>query len=314
MNKYYCFFPVRDGIQTIGKVMDSLIQQSFKPSKIIVVDDGSTDGTSEILSQYKTKYPDLIEIIRTGSTTRDYKRLPKLWNMSLRDGYEYHMIGAGDVSYEKDYAKKILEYMDNDKNIVVASGDYKPFTSNSPHGAGRFVRQDFFHDIYKDGKYPLIVGYESEILVRVMMKVKKMKTFNNIKFEHLDKLGHGHSFSEFGYGMRSLGYNPAWCVLRCLIDTKRFGLKGTYNIFKSYVTYRPQKSGYYSMFDKELRNFMTKYQSVTVQIKIMNWIVNIFFFNRPIPKYIKKRLRKIALGYKRNKLAKIGISVTDDLE
>jgi hypothetical protein len=68
------------------------------------------------------------------------------------------------------------------------------------------------------------------------------------------------------------------------------------------------------MFDKELRNFMTKYQSVTVQIKIMNWIVNIFFFNRPIPKYIKKRLRKIALGYKRNKLAKIGISVTDDLE
>ena len=109
MNKtYYHFFCVRDSEESISDVMNSIINQSYKPEKIIAVDDGSSDKTSDILDEYKNKFPKLIEVIHTDSKTRDYSRIPKLWNMCLRSEYDFHMVGAGDVVYEKDYAKKLL--------------------------------------------------------------------------------------------------------------------------------------------------------------------------------------------------------------
>jgi glycosyltransferase involved in cell wall biosynthesis len=255
MSNYYCFFPVRDGAKHIGEVMESLVTQSIVPTKIIVVDDGSTDSTSKILKEYKEQFPELIEIIRTENKTRDYKRLPELWNMSLRDGYDYHMICAGDVSFEKDYAKKILERMDADEDIVVASGGYKPFNASAPHGAGRFVRQSFFDKVYDDGKYKLIIGYETETLTRARMLGKKIRIYNDIVFNHLDKLGHGHNFGEFGCSMKALGYHPLWAIGRCIVDIKKIGIKGAFGVFTSYVNYRPNKDGYYSQFDDDVRKF-----------------------------------------------------------
>lgn len=308
---YYCFLPVRDVVNHIEKVMDSLIDQSVKPSKIIVVDDGSTDGTSEILLKYKNKYNNLVQIIRTENKTRDYKRLSELWNMCLLKDYKYHMIGAGDVSFEKDYAKKILERMEANEDIVIASGDFVPFRSQSPHGGGRFVRQDFFYDTFKDGKYSLIIGYESEILVRAMMKYKKTRIYNDIIFDHLDTLGHNHNFSEFGYSMRTLGYHPLWCLARCLIDINVLGWRGSFNMFKSYIMFKPDKTGYYSMFDPEIRRFMHNYQSITFRLMILNWIINLLFFRKKMPIKLKNKLKKMAYDYKKRNLNKYGIFIDD---
>lgn len=311
-NKYYCHFPVRDGVEHIDEVMKSLIEQSIPPSKIIVVDDGSTDGTSSILKGYKEMHPDIVEIIRTENKTRDYTRLPELWNMCLRKGYEYQMIGAGDVSFEKDYAKKLLEHMDEDKDLVITSGDYEPFTAQSPHGAGRFIRQTFFDEIYKDGKHPLTIGYESETLVRVLMEGKKSKIYTDIKFNHLDDLGHGHNFSEFGYAMKALGYHPLWCYARCVTDIKRLGFKASFRMFKSYITYKPKATGYYSQFSPEVRKYMRDYQSVTFKIMMLNSIINALFFGKVKPKSLQNRLRAKAKAYKKKNLAKVGIIIADD--
>lgn len=262
MNKYYCIINVRDSVDHIADVLDSLMEQSLPPNKIVVVNDGSSDGTEKILAEYEKKYPDLIELMHTQSKTRDYKRIPKLWNMALREGYEYHMIGAGDVTYEKDYAKKLLEKMDKDHDLVITSGDYEPFTANMAHGGGRFVRQDFFYDTYDDGKYPYIIGYESEILIRARMAKKKTQIFNDIVFYHLDALGYGHNFVEFGYSMRSCGCHPLWAVMRCFVSMRQhhIGIKGGFNMLKYYITYKPSKEGYYSMFEPELRDYMYNYQ------------------------------------------------------
>ncbi len=44
--------PVKNGQSTIGKLLDSIFVQDFKDFEVIAVDDGSTDSTAEILSQY----------------------------------------------------------------------------------------------------------------------------------------------------------------------------------------------------------------------------------------------------------------------
>ena len=212
---YYVFIPVRDSADSIRQVMDSLLQQTMPPKMITVVDDGSTDGTSEILCEFKQDHNDMIRIITTKSTTRDYSRLPQLWNMCLQKGHDYHMLSAGDTIFEHDYSEKILLGMQKNPNIVVASGDEQTSAAILPHGAGRFVRQDFFYKFY--AKYPEIVGYESEILFRAIIEGYETRVFHEAKFEHTDQLGHSHNFVEFGMGMKSLGYHPLFVLGRVLL-------------------------------------------------------------------------------------------------
>ncbi len=47
----------------IGRCMDSLVHQTYENIEIIVIDDGSTDGTPEILKDYKRRYPQKVCVI-----------------------------------------------------------------------------------------------------------------------------------------------------------------------------------------------------------------------------------------------------------
>jgi len=258
---YYHFFCVRDSEDSISDVLDSIINQSYKPEKIIAVDDGSSDKTGQILDEYQKKNSELIEVIHTDSKTRDYSRIPKLWNMCLTKEYDFHMVGAGDIVYEKDYAKKLLNKFGKNPKLVICSGDHSPFKSKAPHGGGRFVNQAFFFENYE--KYYEIMGYESEILFRALLQGYNCEVFDDVILEHREELGHGHNFEEFGRGMKALGYHPLYVLGRCVIELlKSEGIhrKGIFNMFWKYLTYKPAKNGYFSSFPKEIRNAIYNYQ------------------------------------------------------
>lgn len=63
MIKVSVIVPVYNGEKYIKSCLDSIIGNDLKEIEIIVINDGSTDYTSKILKEYKTKY-DIIEVIK----------------------------------------------------------------------------------------------------------------------------------------------------------------------------------------------------------------------------------------------------------
>ena len=47
-----CIIPVFNGERYLGEALDSILAQTYRPIEIIVVDDGSTDGTPELVAPY----------------------------------------------------------------------------------------------------------------------------------------------------------------------------------------------------------------------------------------------------------------------
>lgn len=267
MNDWYAIFCVRDSVDSIAEVVTSLANQTISPKEIIVVDDGSSDGTYAVLIGLQKHFPTLT-ILETNSKTRDYSRIPSLWNMGLRKQYDFHMISGGDTSYEKDYAEKILAEFQQDQRLVIAGGSIGA-KIHSPHGAERFVRQDFFFKYYE--KYLELMGYESEILYKALINNYKIKILGNAKMFHHEKYGGRHSFVEWGESMRAMGYHPLFVLGRCFLEFFGHGItgkKGALNMLYRYLRYKPQKDGYFSEFPIETRNTIREYQKKLIIEKL----------------------------------------------
>ena len=54
--RYVVISPVRNEEKYINRTLDAIIAQTIKPSEWVLVDDGSSDKTREIITQYSVKY------------------------------------------------------------------------------------------------------------------------------------------------------------------------------------------------------------------------------------------------------------------
>ena len=55
-HNYVLISPCRDEADYMRHTLDSVIDQSIRPAKWIIVDDGSTDETPKILAEYEKKH------------------------------------------------------------------------------------------------------------------------------------------------------------------------------------------------------------------------------------------------------------------
>lgn len=60
--KYVLISPCRDEAEYVRETLDSVINQSIRPTKWVIVDDGSTDSTPQILAEYRAKH-DWIDVV-----------------------------------------------------------------------------------------------------------------------------------------------------------------------------------------------------------------------------------------------------------
>ena len=260
MGSYYAIVTCRNSENEIENAIISLLQQTTKPKYVIVVDDGSTDGTANILEGLKSKN-DGFYVITNPDLGYDIGRVVKNWNSAINlarklnlEKTDYHMISTDDTHYEESYAEKIMNKMDADNKIAISSGNYDSNSYATPHGAGRFVRSSFFEGFL--GLYPEKMGYESVILQMSLHHGFKNLVNNDARFSHTRQLGANHHFYEFGASMRTLGYHPLFVLGRfaqCFLTGQPIGRMGAVHMLYYYLSYKPKQDGYDSMYDPEIR-------------------------------------------------------------
>ena len=260
MGSYYAIVTCRNSENEIENAIISLLQQTAKPKYVIVVDDGSTDGTANILEGLKSKN-DGFYVITNPDLGYDIGRVVKNWNSAINlarklnlEKTDYHMISTDDTHYEESYAEKIMNKMDADNKIAISSGNYDSNSYATPHGAGRFVRSSFFEEFL--GLYPEKMGYESVILQMSLHHGFKNLVNNDARFSHTRQLGANHHFYEFGASMRTLGYHPLFVLGRfaqCFLTGQPIGRMGAVHMMYYYLSYKPKQDGYDSMYDPEIR-------------------------------------------------------------
>jgi len=260
VGSYYAIVTCRNSENELESAINSLLRQTIKPRYIIVVDDGSTDNTHDILEGLKLKN-DNIYVITNPDLGYNIGRVVKNWNNAINlardlnlEVTDYHMISTDDTHYEEFYAEKIMHDMDSDNRIAVSSGNYDNNSYTTPHGAGRFVRNSFFNNVL--GRYPEKMGYESVILQMSLYHGFKNVVNNDARFSHTRQLGANHHFYEFGASMRTLGYHPLFVLgrfIQCFLTGRPIGRIGAIRMLYYYLSYRPKQQGYDSMYDLEIR-------------------------------------------------------------
>lgn len=63
MNKFSIIVPVYNTEEYLQRCLDSILNQTYNNYEIIIVNDGSTDGSKEIIKSYISKYPDKIIVV-----------------------------------------------------------------------------------------------------------------------------------------------------------------------------------------------------------------------------------------------------------
>jgi len=200
---YVLITPARDEAKFIEQTIRSVVRQTVLPLKWIIVNDGSTDGTEEIIENYLAEYP-WIELLRMPRRTeRNFAGKVHAFNAGyarVKD-LEYDMIGNldADISFEEDYFEFLLAKFSGDHRLGVAgtpfgeagtSYDYRFTSIEHVSGACQLFRTNCFRSI--GGYVPLEVGGIDLVAVTTArMKGWKTQTFTEKLCQHHKKTQSG---------------------------------------------------------------------------------------------------------------------------
>jgi len=179
---YVLITPARDEAEFIELTIKSVIAQTVRPLRWVIVSDGSTDRTDEIVERYAVRYP-FIHLLRRN---RDQNRGFASKVFALRAGLQSITIGTNqlighldaDLSLDPSYFRDLLKKFEEDPTLGIAGGwyveriggEFRPARGSSPTsvpGGIQMFRPKCYENI--GGLLPIEYGGEdwyAEIMAR----------------------------------------------------------------------------------------------------------------------------------------------------
>jgi glycosyltransferase involved in cell wall biosynthesis len=239
---YVLITPARDEAKFIELTIKSVKSQSIKPLKWIIVDDGSTDATPEIVSRSANSYK-WIELVRLcEDAKRQFDCKVQCFNVGLTrlTGLNYDVIGNldADVSFDPYYFEFLLEKFAADPRLGVAGCpftedgqmyDYRFVSLEHVSGQCQLFRKECFEEI--GGYIPLKLGgvcLAAHTTARMMgWKTRSFleKTLTHHKKTQLCETTVKTQFVR-GHADYLLGNDPIWEFLRSIYQMRKRPVRG----------------------------------------------------------------------------------------
>jgi glycosyltransferase involved in cell wall biosynthesis len=213
--------PARNESNFLGSTLDALKHQTFQSDRIVVVNDGSTDNTSDVAKSFNV---DVIDLPDRGYRATGKPILADVINKGLEsiknNECKYILILGSDHVLSPDYVSKIIEIMEQDDQTVIASGIIKgePQRDTSPRGSGRVVRYDYWKKLGL--QYPLGYGFESYIVYKALVNCFNVRVIRNAISWSQRPTGKTTNYRNYGKAMKSLGYHPLYAMGRIALTLK----------------------------------------------------------------------------------------------
>ena len=236
--EYVVITPARNEAQFIELTLKSVTSQTVLPLRWVIVSDGSTDGTDDIVKRYAARHP-WIEFVRMPERTeRHFAGKVHAFNAGwarVRDA-EYDVIVSldADITFEQDYFAFLLEKLLADKALGLVgtpfrelSGetyDYRFVNIEHVSGACQVFRRECFAEV---GGYKPVKGGSIDHIAVISARMKgwKTRTFPEKFCRHHREMGTAQASvlkSRFKYGVKdyTIGNHPLWEAFRTIYQMK----------------------------------------------------------------------------------------------
>ena len=231
--KYVLITAARNEEAFVRRTLDSVVAQTLLPEQWVIVDDGSTDHTAEIVESYAKRHPWIELVRRRQDGDRNFASKAHAVNAGLErvQSLGFEIVGNldADVSFEPNYMEFLMQKFSEDPELGVAG---TPFTQNGDYdsskdsfegenyvaGPCQLFRRECFQEI--GGYVPNRAGGLDWIAVMTArMKGWKVRAFPEKRFHHYRTLGtaeKGALRALFSYGEKDycLGGSPIWQLFR----------------------------------------------------------------------------------------------------
>lgn len=250
--RYVVVTPAKNEGAFIELTLKSVIAQSIRPTKWVIVSDGSTDNTDEIVRKYAAEY-DWIELLslpqsaernfsgKVHAFSAGYDRVREL-------DYDFIASMDGDVSFDREFFSFLLEKFERNPRLGLAGTpfvdqgktyDFRFSSTEHVSGICQLFRRECFQSI---GGYVPVKGGGIDVIAVMTARMKgwETRTFPEKVCEHHRLMGTGTHTSigaKFKLGQKdyALGNSPVWQIFRSVYQmTKKTFVIDGFAIFSGY--------------------------------------------------------------------------------
>lgn len=231
--KYVLVTPTKDEEKTIGETIASVAAQTVLPVEWVIVSDGSTDRTDNIIEEAQENYP-WIKLIKLpkrkercfGAVTRATK--VAIEQLTVQN-YEFIGLLDSDLSFHSNYFERVLEAFEVSPKLGIAGGkvvdpgddrEKTPDNLEEVPGAVQFFRRSCFESLREIYVIPE-GGWDTLTTVEARINGFHTKLLPELVIDHLKprNVGEGGILKRrWQMGVREyvLGYHPLFQFVKCV--------------------------------------------------------------------------------------------------
>lgn len=248
--KYVLITAARNEEAFIELTLRSVVQQTIRPLRWVVVSDGSTDRTDEIVGRYVAHH-DWIVLVRLPERKERHfggkANCVKVGYEHVQDlNFDVIVSMDADLSFGENYFEFLLGKLDEDPKLGIVGTpyceegrtyDYRFSSIEHVSGACQVFRRECFEAI---GGYSPVKQGGIDVIAVMSARLKgwRTRTFTEQTCEHHRPMGSANSKSpivaEFKLGAKQycLGFHPLWQLCRSVYQmTKKPYVMGGMALF-----------------------------------------------------------------------------------